>query len=210
MKRFFVFLAIVLFVPGMGYSQDSTKVNTGPPIWTPPYGLVIPAGWQVERFKLPPNFAWQIPLKGHEDLRFTPGWGDSLSKTYWSYAFLWWLDDQPRINDTLLQKYLESYYTGLVGLNIIRRKIPASKRVPVTVTVKSINAESGDMETYTATINMLDYMAQQPITLNCRVHLKVCKSQNHMAIFFELSPKAFGDEVWLELNKIQESFECGN
>jgi hypothetical protein len=92
---------------------------------------------------------------------------------------------------------------------MIRRKIPANKWVPVNVTIKSITAESGDMATYTGTINMLDYMAQQPITLNCQVHLKACKSQNHAAVFFEISPKAFGDEFWLEFNKIKESFECG-
>lgn len=46
-------------------------VNT----WKPPYDLLIPAGWDVERFSLPPDFAPELNYKGVEDITFHSGLG---------------------------------------------------------------------------------------------------------------------------------------
>ncbi len=176
--------------------------------WVPPYNLSVPEGWNTERFTLPPDFAPQISLKGVEDLRFTPGWGDTTSEEHWSYAFLWWLDGNPRINESSLQENLKAYYTGLVGRNIPIRKIPANKLVPVNVVIKKIKTTLNDTETYSGTISMLDYIAQKPITLNCIIHLKTCKTGNHTPVFFKISPKPPAHNIWKEFEKINESFDC--
>lgn len=122
--------------------------------WTPAYNLLIPKGWEIERFLIPIEFAPQIAYKGVEDIRFAPGWGEEKSEQYWSYA--------------------------------------------------------DDLGTYTGTISMLDYMAQRPITLNCLVHVKSCKSQNRTVVLIEVSPKPFSHAIWNAFNKIKESFECTN
>ena len=183
---------------------DIFDVNT----WVPPYTLSIPDEWNIERFPLPPDFAPQIQYKGVEDLRFTPGWGDTTSEEHWSYAFLWWLDGNPKIDEAGLEGNLKEYYAGLVGRNIPIRKIPANKLVPVKVEIKKIKTALNDKETYSGIIRMLDYIAQLPITLNCVVHLKNCNSPGHTPVFFEISPKLSANNIWNEFEKINESFDC--
>ena len=176
--------------------------------WMPPYNLIIPKGWDVERFPLPPDFAPLMSYKGVEDLRFATGWGDSTSSEYWSYAYLWWLDENPQIDAGSLQDNLKAYYTGLVGRNIISRKIPDHKVIPVKVMVKKIKTASSDIETYSGSIYMLDYMTQQPIVLNALIHIRNCESQNHTAAFVEISPKPFTHPIWQQFYKIEKEFQC--
>jgi hypothetical protein len=176
--------------------------------WVPPYNLTIPNGWSVEHFSLPPDFAPQIIYKGIEDLRFTPGWGDSTSDEYWSYAYLWWLDVNSKIDAGVLQESLKAYYTGLVGRNITSRKIPENKLVPINVTVKKIKTGETDAETYSGEIHMLDYMTQRSIVLNTLIHIKSCESKKHTAVFVEISPKPFTHSIWQQFNKIEKAFQC--
>jgi len=56
--------------------------------------------------------------------------------------------------------------------NIEKRKIPAEKILPIKPSIKKVKTDKEDLETFTGTIDMLDYMEQKPITLNCIVHLK--------------------------------------
>ena len=110
------------------YAQDSTAVFDGKN-WKAPYTLVIPQGWDVERFQVPPDFAPQLMYKGIEDIRFTPGWGNVKTDEYWTYAFLWYLDGLPKMDEDIIANNLKAYYTGLVGRNIEPRKIPAEKLI---------------------------------------------------------------------------------
>ena len=178
--------------------------------WVPPYNLTIPNGWSVERFPFPIEFAPQISYKGVEDLRFAPGWEDTASEEHWSYAYMWWLEGNPKIDASILQENLKAYYSGLIARNIKRRNIPADKVVSTNAIIKKIKTEPDDIETYSGTISMLNYIAQRPITLNCLVHVKSCKTQNHTVVFFEISPKPFGHPIWQKLNEIEENFDCRN
>ena len=175
--------------------------------WQPPYDLTIPDGWNIERFSLPPDFASQITYKGVEDLRFTPGWGDTLNEEHWSYSFLWWLEGSVKMDADSLQETLKKYYTGLVGRNIISRNIPANKVIPTIVVVKKIKTEIHDVATFNGTITMLDYHTQIPIKLNSLIHVKDSKATNHTAIYFEISPKPLSHSVWQKLNEIGDSFK---
>lgn len=173
--------------------------------WKPPYELPVPQNWGEERFVLPPDFAPGIPYKGVEDIRFTPGWGDPKSEEHWTYSFLWWLDENAVINVDKLQEALKLYYNGLVAQNITSRNIPANKVIPTTVTVKKIKSGAGDSETYSATINMLDYHTNQPIKLNGLVHIKG-KFKDKTAVYFTLSPQPFSHEVWKKMDDIGSKF----
>src|SRR5258705_13837542 len=176
--------------------------------WKPPYTLGFPEGWGVERFLIPIEFAPGIPYKGIEDIRFTPGWGNAKSEEYWSYAFLWYLDEMPVTNETTLQANLNAYYTGLIGRNIEKRKIPAEKLFPVKTSMKEVKVEPGDVKTFLGSISMLDYMEQKPIVLNCVVHVKLCAGQSKGFLFYEISPKPSSDKVWASLASVWKSFDC--
>ncbi|MFT3702712.1 MAG: hypothetical protein QM802_10095 [Agriterribacter sp.] len=176
--------------------------------WQPPYELIIPANWGVEKFSLPPDFASAISYKGVEDVRFAPGWGEIKSEEHWSYSFLWWLDGNPVVNAEGLQSALKDYYDGLVGRNIIERNIPSAKVVPTHVSVKKIKTAAGDIETFSGTISMLDYHTQLPIVLNSMMHVKDSKTKDHAAIYFEMSPKVLSHPVWQKMNEIGDGFRA--
>jgi len=176
--------------------------------WDAPYTLGFPKGWDVERFLIPIEFAPQILYKGVEDIRFTPGWGNSKTDEYWSYAFLWFLDGKPGITEKTIEHDLKAYYTGLVGRNIVPRKIPNDKLIPVKAAFKQVKTYTGDLKTFNGTIHMLDYMAQIPIVLNCIVHIKSCPGKNNTFIFNEISPKPYTANVWQSLNQLWAGFSC--
>jgi len=176
--------------------------------WEAPYHLPIPAGWTFERFLIPISFAPKISYKGVEDIRFTPGWGNVKTEEYWTYAFLWWLDDQPETDAGIISENLKAYYTGLIRVNTDSARAASEKEMPVTTSFQKIATYKGDLETYTGTVEMRDYMQRKPITLNCIVHLKFCTENNKTILFYELSPKPFTHKNWLGLNQLWTDFRC--
>jgi len=200
-------LIITLCLTSLYCLAQDTKTEFDGKNWKAPYQLSIPTGWDIERFLIPIEFAPQIQYKGVEDLRFTPGWGNVKSNEYWTYAFLWYLDGSYKINKNILENNLRAYYSGLVGRNIEPRKIPASKVIPVKTFVKQVTTSESDFKTFNGTIEMLDYMEQRPITLNCIVHVRPYKEKGKTFIFYKLSPKPFSDSVWLKLNELWTDFD---
>ncbi|HSZ87143.1 MAG TPA: hypothetical protein VK787_14015 [Puia sp.] len=176
--------------------------------YEPVYNLPAPDGWGVERFSFPIEFAQQIPYKGIEDVRFAPGWGDNTSEEYWAYCFLWWLNPDAKIDAASLQEDFKEYYSGLIARNIEPRKIPKEKLFPTVATIKKIKTMDGDVETFSGTINMLDYMKQQPMVLNAVIHKTICASQNHITLFVEVSPQPATHAVWQKMNAIFAEFKC--
>jgi hypothetical protein len=182
-------------------TTDSTKTISS-------YELPIPQGWTTERILFPIDFAPQIQYSGVEDLRFAKGWEDISSEEHWCYAFLWWLDGKPVITDTALQENLTNYYEGLVKRNITSRSIPAFKVIPTVAKINTATTATGDKTTFTGTINMLDYIAQTPMTLNCIIHIKDCGREDKTAIFFEVSPQKATHAIWQTLNDLNKNLLC--
>ncbi len=205
MKFFIIILFGIHYLTASGQTPD---VEFDGKKWEAPYTLSFPKGWDVERFLLPAAFAPAIKYKGVEDIRFAPGWAKPKSDEYWTYAFLWYLDGKINVNAKITAQNLTAYYTGLVGSNIEPRKIPAEKLISVKTDIKKVKTYKGDLKTFQGTIYMLDYMEQQPITLNCIVHLKFCTGQNKTYIFNEISPKPYTDTVWYGLNQLWTGFNC--
>jgi len=187
------------------YGQE-TKPEFDGHKWEAPYVLSIPKDWTIERFLIPISFAPQIPYKGVEDIRFTPGWSNVKSDDYWTYAFLWYLEGEIETDPKIIESNLKAYYTGLIAVN--GRNIPSEKLIPVVTTFKETLTTKGDLKTYTGTIEMLDYMTQKSITLNCIVHLKPCPEEKRTLLFYELSPKPLSHDVWSSLNQLWLDFKC--
>lgn len=174
--------------------------------WKPPYTLPSPPGWDAERFSVPPGFAPQIQHRGVEDIRFSPGWAKKDSSDYWSYAFLWYLNGLPTINKQSLTTDLQSYYTGLAKVNTDPKKIPAGGLIQAVAKIKKKRTAVGDHHTFSGTVYMTDYMTQQPLTLNCVIHLRRYEAKNKTIVFVELSPQPFKHNVWQSLHKLWTDF----
>jgi hypothetical protein len=180
-----------------------------PMAFIPPYTFGVPDGWRVERYLLPPFFAPGVKLKGIEDLRLPSGWGVPSSNEYWSAAFLYWLDKGQTINADVLKEMLTTYFDGLIKVNI-PPNTPKEKLVPTTVSIQKIKPEPDDLETYSATISMLDFQSMNPITLNYMAHVRTCNDKNHFPVFAELSPKPFSDPLWTTMKRMKQQFVCGS
>ncbi len=176
--------------------------------WEAPYHLPIPKDWGLERFLIPISFAPSILYKGVEDIRFTPGWAKVKSDEYWSYAFLWYLDGSVKTNKKIIAENLKAYYTGLFTVNSDSAKVAVWKLKPVITAFKKMPTAKGDVKTFTGTIQMIDYLQQKPITLNCIAHIKRCSDDNKTIIFYELSPKPFTHNIWTNLNQLWLDFKC--
>jgi hypothetical protein len=187
------------------YAQNQKPAFDGH-TWQAPYTLPIPKGWTIERFLIPISFAPQIPYKGVEDIRFTPGWGKAKSEEYWSYAFLWYLDGAIKMDAIILNSNLKAYYTGLIKIN--RGNNVIKKMAPVETSFKETKKDKGDLQTYVGIIKMEDYMTQEPIILNCKAHVKSCPRENKTFIFYELSPQPLTHKIWQSLDKLLLDFKC--
>jgi hypothetical protein len=200
----------VLFVILLFYINASGQ-NTNEPFdghkWEAPYVLDTLKGWGIERFLIPIGFAPSIPYKGVEDIRFTPGWAKKTTNEYWSYAFLWYLDGSQTFDAATIENNLKAYYTGLVKVNTDSAKI-ADKLFPVTSSIRSRTTEKGDLKTFEGSVTMLDYMSQQPITLNLIIHIRTCAGKDKTFVFHEISPMHYSDEVWKRLHQFLVTFKC--
>jgi hypothetical protein len=201
-----IFALIILCFTVSGSFAQTTATFDGRG-WKAPYTLKK-EGCEIERFLIPIEFAPNIPYKGVEDIRFIPGWGDIKHPNYWSYAFLWYLDGSPDITSNMIEKNLAEYYDGLIGRNIEKRKIPQNMITKTVTHFAAIKPEQGDLKTFTGTINMLDYMAQKPIVLHAKIHIRKCDGMDKTFVFHQLSPQLFTTQVWDFLNRLWTDFKC--
>lgn len=204
---FVAFFLTVLLSCSRNNAQEHRSLFD-PEKFVPPYNLSTPAYWTTERFGIPIEFAPSIPYVGIEDVRFAPGWDNSSSEDYWVYSYLWYLQGQVSFDAATIEQNLNAYYTGLVGRNIERRKISKEKLFPVETQFKAIKKSEGDVSTFQGTVRMLDYMAQQPITLNAVVHVKACSGKDYTLVLFEISPKEQSHLIWRTLDKLDTDFQC--
>lgn len=208
MNKILSFLILSFHVYTLSSQVTSTEFDGKK--WVAPYTLSMYDGWDIERFQIPISFAPNIAYHGIEDIRFAPGWGKVKSKEYWSYGFLWFLNDRTDFDHKIIEKNLKLYYTGLIGSNIEKRKIPENKLFQTKASIKKIKTEKGDRSTFRGYIHMLDYMEQKPIVLNCKVHVKSCAGLSNTFIFYEISPLSWSGEIWHSLDKLWEDFDCNH
>ena len=185
------------------------KLHFYPDHLAKPFVYEIPAGWQNETILFPIDFAPQIPYRGFEELRFSPGWGDSTSNQKWGYTLLWWLNDHYDINEKIIQQNLEEYFTGLTRRRTIAEKLDITKFTPAKAKVQKVTAGNGDLETYTATINIFDaQVTKKPGTLYVKIHHKDCTDTSKTFLLFEVAESTFNQPVWADLDKINSDFRC--
>ncbi len=205
MRNLILVLLCLVFLNSYG---QEVKTEFDGHKWEAPYDLPIPKDWTIERFLIPINFAPQISYKGVEDIRFTPGWAKEKSDEYWTYAFLWYLDGTPKTSAKIISDNLKNYYAGLIAINTDSSKARNETYIPVVTFFKKTQTFKDDIETYTGTIEMRDFLKRTPITLNGIVHLKYCQEVKKTILFYELSPKPFTHNNWANLNQLWLDFKC--
>ena len=165
----------------------------------------IPAGWKHETFALPPEFAPTLPYRGTEDLRFMPGFSSPAAPDYWSYDFVWWLEQRPAFDAASIGKALTVYFQGLAGavggskykfdpahFRAVLSPVPGSEPPRLT----------GQVFTYDP------FATGLPITLNVEAELRSCPATKQVALVVALSPKHTTDGVWKSLHDAARALVC--
>ncbi len=196
-------LVIITVLCSFSSFAQNIKTEIDASNWKAPYKLNTPIGWSAERLLLISQIS-----QGVEDLRLTPGFNDSKSDEYWTYASLWTLDDDHGTDEEAIEGGLMTYFTNKLNKSIEKNKIPSRKLLPVKAWVTELNNEKGDLKTYFGSIAMLDFKQQIPISLNCLVHVRKCSGQNKTFIFYEFSPKSLDDTIWKNLDQLWLDFDC--
>jgi len=179
-----------------------------PQAWRAPYVFPMPERWTMERTPFPPAYSPNVPYKGFEDIHFPPGWGDAKTEDYWTVSYLFRLNGKQTINVSTLQDFLKVYYEGLIADNVPRRHIPKEKLVPISASLKKVKPDKGDLETYAGVVNSLDYLAQVPIRLNCKVHLKP-GGDRFTPLLIEVSPRPYEHPIWQKMEQTVEQYQNG-
>lgn len=165
----------------------------------------MPSGWQHETIPFPLGFAPSLPYRGTEELRFAPGFFQSDSSTFWSYAFAWSLENPPLLDASTLSPVLREYFSGL-ALAVGQDKFPmdpARFRAELESTIEGGRAIlAGRVQSYDA------FVTGEPIDLNVEVRLRDCPQAGRPILTFLFSPRPFGDAVWEELRACEADLRC--
>ena len=167
--------------------------------------LKQPASWQFERFTLPPEFAPNIPYKGVEELRFSPGMFVKDSANYFTYAFVAQLDNISSISQGDIKNYLLEYFQGLCSSTAKQRNlsIDTSK---ITVSVDK-NQGAGKDARYNATLDIFGVFADgAPVRLNAEIRVLNDEPMSKTYLVYIASPLDKTDQVWAKLRSIQNNF----
>lgn len=186
------------------HAQDTVQFDAHN--WKAPYDLQTPEGWGTERFAIPMSFAPDIHYKGVEDIRFTPGWSKKESPEYWSYVFLWYLDSTITFDSKIIESNLSAYYTGLLHANLDIAKMTSEKVPRAKVKAKRTTSRKGDLSSFDATVQTLDFLTWQPLVLHLRIYVKSDEQKRKTFVFHEVSPKPYDNEVWRRLHNLWTAF----
>ena len=152
--------------------------------------------WKEEIIPMPLHFAPQIPFKGVEEIRFAKGWSKKEDATFWTYAFVWYIDLTTILTTNQLESYMQYYFDGL--MTVVNKD--KSKVLPKTV---ALFLEKDDAY-FVGKIQLYDaFHTKDLITLYCTVQQYYCEEQQKSMVLFRLTPKAFGHSIWDELLTVE-------
>lgn len=166
--------------------------------------LSIDEPWRSERLEFPIAFAPSIDYKGIEEVRFASGWGKPDSEEFWTYTFLWYLDEDPKITAQAIENDIEAYFNGLmalVGKGNGLTDIPDANVVFVP--------ENKEGSSFIGKAKIFDAFFTKGIQeLNIKAVSAYCSATKKYTVLFTFSPKEFDHSIWQTLDNIHLSKTC--
>ncbi len=160
--------------------------------------LTTPNGWRAEYFTFPISFAPSLTYVGAEDVRFSKGWNDQDAEDFFTYAFLWYLDEDPKLSVPKLNTDMKAYFDGLMSA------VAGTKDLP-----KTTADFQGGIDNYSATIEVYDaFFSRDKLILNVTATASYCSKQKKYLVLFKLSPKEIDSEVWKKFDELEINVNC--
>jgi hypothetical protein len=190
-----------------------TPPLAGQPEKQPPYQIPTPTGWRKEKFALPPSFAPDMKWKGTEELRFAPGTFKANAPDFFSYAMLFWLSDDAKINAHTMETELLAYYRGLAATILKGKKKEADTSafsLTITAARQPDRRPSGEAAAaYVGELTWIEpFTTGKPQTLRLEIQSWPSASHKHHCLFVCASPQPQASAVWKTLREIQAGCTC--
>ncbi|MDT0554833.1 hypothetical protein [Patiriisocius hiemis] len=187
MKKILYTFFILCFTASIGQNNEHSPI------------VIVKDTWQKEYFNFPLSFAPEIPLKGYEEAVFMPGWSNTESDEFWSYAFSWELNQDKLLVAKEIDTYLRLYFDGLMeSVNKDKTITPPSTRVllsPIGPHSK-IKGFIGRVDIYDA------FSTQRVLKLSFKVVQEYCLVKDKVIVVFKFSPKSRDHKIWERLEAI--------
>ncbi len=160
--------------------------------------------WRSEVLEFPLIFAGDLDYEGEEHIRFAPGWGETNSEDYFSYVFLWILEEDPMINEAALENIMNIYFDGLMNTGAITN-FSFFKDIPVTES----SMQKIEDDRYKGSIKLYDeFFAKDMITLRANIKYEYCNATKKHLVWFYLSPKEINHPIWNQLQEVHLNINC--
>ena len=197
-KKYFRVGLFLLFVCTISTIVQAQKATA--------YLLKEPAGWEFERFDLPPVFAPGFPFKGIEELRFSPGMFKKDSVDYFTYAFVAQLDNTVAVSQDDIQNYLLLYYKGLCSSTAKDRKLTVDI-TKITVSIARNKTVAANEMIYHGQAGVFGVFADgAPVQLNTQIKVFNNAEAKKTYLLFLVSPQKRDHVLWKKLYGIQKDF----
>ncbi len=158
-----------------------------------------PADWRAETIPFPLAFAPDIDLKGVAELRFAPGMFEPDRETFFTYAFVWWLEGEPQLNQAQLEQILLRYFSGLYQA-VSKKEVKDTSSFAVSLTEEP---EAEGMRHFSGTATWIDpFATEEPLTLNIKIAQWPCPNQQRTMVYSTLSPTPRDHVVWQQFDQI--------
>ncbi|WP_271767733.1 hypothetical protein [Aquimarina algiphila] len=166
--------------------------------------LLFPEHWRSEVIEFPLEFAPSLQYSGTEYICFSPGWGKQGAPDYFSCAFLWVIDQDPKLSAKNLETAMETYFDGL--MNTVSKSDQNSTQKNITSKAFFENVNEG---VYVGKILTYDaFTTKKEVSLNIIVNNSFCNAQNKHLILFTISPQAPDHQIWKKMKTLSIDMEC--
>ena len=145
--------------------------------------------WKYEKLTLPLDFAPNITYQGYEELKFAPGMFDPKAKDYFSYVFLFKLENTNLLNRGQLKTLLENYYKGLFIA------ISADKKTAAKVQDVKVTQIQGYKTNYHSSLNFYDCFNQCQ-KLAIEIELEQKQVDGNVIIMASASAQPQSSDIW--------------
>ena len=153
--------------------------------------------WSTEIIPFPIEWAPKIKYIGFEELRFAPNWNDTKHQEFWTLVLSWQVETKTELPLNDLHFNLNHYFTELMKPNHWAQEFPD----PV-LQLNDLEVHKNETA-FKGTMTFFDgFHTGKVITVNILGSQTLCKTSGKSFVVFRLSPKAYNEPIWDELNAI--------
>lgn len=152
--------------------------------------------WGKEIFHFPIHFAPEIPYEGVEEVVFPKNWIKPDSTDFWSYVFVWAIENETAVTVEELEANLELYFDGL------NDDVSEDEMIYTSAHFET-NSDPKDSVTFTGKVKLFDHFAtNEELNLNARIYSSYCEENQKLILLFRFSPLDFDQPIWDKLRTV--------